>query len=233
MNPPVRHRIVPQAVIFTRAQVLGSKWIERTLYPAVASGNTDQTLRWLACHSLIANSRVCPACHVFMRYDRNGGARDGRVWSCRGCGHRRTVRSGSFFSRSKLHLTDIIIMIYKWSDEIPMTSIMRELEWTSWKTMVNWASLCRDVCVTWVNNNPPLIGGVTLGAQVLPLEVEIDESYFFKRKNNHGRRARMGIWVVGGVERGSGKCFMRIVVRRNARTLDRIIQRHVLPGRSV
>jgi len=228
MNAPVRHRIVDPAVIFTRAQVLGTFYIERTLYEAVRAGNIGQTLRWLAVHSLIANSMVCPLCNVFMAYDRRARARDRREWKCRGCNHSRTVRHGSFFARSKLDLVDLIIMIYKWCDEISMTSIMRELEWTSWRTMVDWANFCRDICVTWVNNNPPEIGGITLGGDVL--EVEVDETYFFKRKNQVGRPPRIGLWVFGGVERESGKCFMQIVARRNARTLEPIIEQHILPG---
>ncbi|KZR97001.1 Uncharacterized protein APZ42_008350, partial [Daphnia magna] len=38
------------------------------------------------------------------------------------------------------------------------------------------------------------------------ITVEIDESKFGKRKYNRGKRVE-GVWVVGGVERISGKCF--------------------------
>ena len=48
-------------------------------------------------------------------------------------------------------------------------------------------------------------GDVTIGGpgQI----VEIDMSKFVKRKFNFGRRV-IGKWVVGGVERGSGECFL-------------------------
>jgi hypothetical protein len=41
--------------------------------------------------------------------------------------------------------------------------------------------------------------------------VEIDESKFGKRKNQMGKRAD-GLQVLGGVERDSNKCFLRVVL---------------------
>ena len=43
-------------------------------------------------------------------------------------------------------------------------------------------------------------------------------------------RQRVGKWVVGLVER---RCWMEVVVRRDAPTLERIITNHVLPGTTV
>jgi hypothetical protein len=57
-----------------------------------------------------------------------------------------------------------------------------------------------------------------------PLIVEIDESKFFHRKYNRGRW-REGTWVFGGVERGSGKCFLVEVEDRRAESLTNLIER--------
>jgi hypothetical protein len=57
----------------------------------------------------------------------------------------------------------------------------------------------------------------------------MDESYFFHRKYHRGS-LRRGMWVVGIVERGTGRCYLEIVARRDAETLERIITSHVLPG---
>jgi IS1 family transposase len=62
-----------------------------------------------------------------------------------------------------------------------------------------------------------------------PIDVEIDETYFFHRKYHRGVRRR-GTWVFGGVERGTNRCFMAIVNRRNRQTLEQLILQHVLPG---
>ena len=61
------------------------------------------------------------------------------------------------------------------------------------------------------------------------VEVEIDESKFGKRKYNRGRVVD-GHWVFGGIERGSGKCFLVEVEKRDAATLLPSISQHVRPG---
>lgn len=54
--------------------------------------------------------------------------------------------------------------------------------------------------------------------------MEIDELLFFHRKYNWGHW-RSGHWVFGGVERGSGSCFLVEVPNKNAQTLSEIIER--------
>jgi len=104
---------------------------------------------------------------------------------------------------------------------------MHELKILSWQTAVDWANFCRDVCMQWIVDNPIEIGGMDLQGQ--PLEVEIDKSYFFHRKYHRGQR-RDGMWVFGGTERGSGRCFTEIVDRRDAATLLPLVEQHILPG---
>ena len=54
-------------------------------------------------------------------------------------------------------------------------------------------------------DHPAVIGGPGI-------EVEIDESKFGKRKYNRGRVVD-GRWVIGGMERGSGDSFMKLLIR--------------------
>ena len=54
------------------------------------------------------------------------------------------------------------------------------------------------------------------------LIVEMDESCFFKRKNNKGRLQKE-MWGFGLVERKSGRLFVEIVPKRNSATLVPII----------
>ena len=61
------------------------------------------------------------------------------------------------------------------------------------------------------------------------MKVEVDETYFFHRKYHHGRH-RCGSWVVGLVERAMGKCWLQIIARCDAATLERFLSDHLLPG---
>ncbi|KAK9754939.1 hypothetical protein QE152_g903 [Popillia japonica] len=54
--------------------------------------------------------------------------------------------------------------------------------------------------------------------------VEIDESKFFHRKYHRGQW-RESHWVFGGIERGSGKCFLVELADRAAETLLTEIRR--------
>ena len=53
--------------------------------------------------------------------------------------------------------------------------------------------------------------------------IEIDESKFGKRKYHRGKRVD-GVWVFGGIERESKRCFFEIVSDRSAETLIPIIK---------
>ena len=89
-------------------------------------------------------------------------------------------------------------------------------------TAVDWYNFVRDICAEYFLAHPAVIGGPGV-------EVEIDESKFGKRKYNRGRVVD-GHWVFGGIERGSGECFLVEVEKRDAATLLPLISQHVRPG---
>ncbi|KAL1115169.1 hypothetical protein AAG570_007200 [Ranatra chinensis] len=62
--------------------------------------------------------------------------------------------------------------------------------------------------------------------------VEIYENMFGKRKYNKCKHVE-GSWVYGGVERGSNKCFFRIVGEKGKVALMNVIKSTVLPGTTV
>ena len=64
--------------------------------------------------------------------------------------------------------------------------------------------------------------------------VEVDESKFGKRKFNRGKRV-IGKWVLGGVQRGSGDCFLVECPnnKRDANTLCLLIVQFVRPGTTI
>lgn len=93
------------------------------------------------------------------------------------------------------------------------------------RTSVDWRSFCSEVTMDWYRNQSP-IGGELVA-------VEIDETYFVKRKYNRGRMLSE-VWLFGGIERVSGRKFLVPLHEegqdRSAACLIPIIKRYVLPG---
>lgn len=163
-------------------------------------------------------------CGLYARADRQ----DGKMWRCRNCNTRRSIRNGSFFSHSQLTLPQLIMFIYLWSIDLPLESIQRQCGINSDTTGVDWANFLRGVCRQDLQANPLQLGGMDMNNGD-PIIVEIDESKFFHRKYHRGNW-RPGHWVFGAVERGTGRCLLQEVQNRDRATLEPIITQWVLPG---
>ena len=63
----------------------------------------------------------------------------------------------------------------------------------------------------------------------LPIIVEIDESLFFHCKYHRGTVCP-NHWVLGGIERGSRKCFLVEFKDRKRATLEGLVWKYIMPG---
>lgn len=219
--------LVPPAAVMNRAAIAAEVLSFVDVLPLIT--DTDSCITFLAQRRLIRNTYDCAICNVPCgRVVRRGV--DGCEWRCRQCRRRKSLRDGSFFSGSHLTLKQLIILIHLWCDDQPQTYMKIQTGIDSDDTMVDWCNFLRDICVRHmglVGQNWPGLGGLDNAGN--PITVEIDETYFFHRKYHRGR-IRRGKWVFGAVERGTGRCVMRCVHRRNRQTLERLIRRWLLPG---
>lgn len=189
--------------------------------------NQQGLISWLQQKEILGDfGGVCSACftgNVYLRADKSY-SKDQVVWRCSNssCNKKTSIRDGSWFAKSHLTLSQIIKLTYYWVYKLPAEFVTRELKIGSEHTLVDWYMFARDVCMNIVQADNEVIGGVGK-------EVEIDESKFGKRKFHRGRRVD-GVWVFGGIERGSKKCFMEIVTDRSAATLIPIIKKYIKPG---
>ena len=87
---------------------------------------------------------------------------------------------------------------------------------------MDWYNFVRDICAEYFLAHPAVIGGPGV-------EVEIDESNF-GRESITMAELWMDTGVFGGIERGSGECFLVEVEKRDAATLLPLISQHVRPG---
>ena len=111
---------------------------------------------------------------------------DGIRWVCKNpkdksslvcpgvCKSTRSVRFNTWFYKSKLKLGEVLLFTYLWWYKTPLSQIQREYGYSS-KTLVDWASFCREVAIDLMLERSEPIGG----SGVI---VEIDESKFGKSK---------------------------------------------------
>ena len=91
-------------------------------------------------------------------------------WQCYNCKTRRSIRHGSFFSKSKLPLQKWLLMLYLWAREYPVTDAAEESE-ISARVAVDIYQWLREVCTTKLLQTPIILGGPGV-------VVQIDESLF-------------------------------------------------------
>lgn len=216
--------IVPVTEVLDEDQMKTETWIFLSLMSALSS--PDDSLKWCAKHRLIKNTNECNRCKKpssFVSYQKGI---DKRRWCCRACNVSQTVRLGSFFVRSNLRLDQILALVYFWANDMPQTVIIRELQLSS-QTVVDWCNFCRDECECFVKRNILQIGGLDENGKAI--FVEIDESKYLRQKY-YDSNDDEGTWLLGGIERGSGKCFLVEVPDRTAATLQAEIVKYILPG---
>jgi len=194
----------------------------------------DKLREFLVRHHVIAGICYCEECGHACRIDRKKKQfRCDRQVTVLKHGGRSKVKSkhnfakslvaGTWFGRAKLSTKIICRFCALWlTYPHPRTYfITRELS-VSKKTVIDWSSFCREVCIFWLEQRSEVLGG----PQVI---VEIDEAKIGHRKYNRGRWID-GIWVFGGFERGTGKTFLVPVSSRDSATLLSVIQNWIRPG---
>ncbi|KCZ78878.1 hypothetical protein H311_00068 [Anncaliia algerae PRA109] len=114
----------------------------------------------------------------------------GVSWRCpRPCKNTISIRDKTFFNKTKVKISEILLFIYYWSQEVcNFKYISKELKWAE-HTFVKFKSSLREVYAIYCIRNPILLrcpGRV----------VQIFESLFVRRKNNTDRMPNIN-WVWG------------------------------------
>jgi hypothetical protein len=120
-------------------------------------------------------------------------------------------------------------MMYYWDVDYPQQTIIRETRIDA-ETVSEWCEFFRDIAAEHFLSFNDQIGGVDSDGKTI--NVEIDESQFFKRKNNKGRIGSP-IWVFGGIERYTRKCFLTEVDNMSRDTLMTVIFSRIGEGSRV
>ena len=192
--------------------------------------NIESLIQWLFQLGLVlelsgVSCNFCEKGRFGLRKDSSFST-DQCCWRCsnKACGKKVSIRQGSWFFNSNLTLETIVLLTYFWVYRAEQEFVQHKLG-ISHTTIVDWYNFSREVCICILENFSQQIGGP---GRI----VEIDESKFGKRKFHKGRRVD-GVWVFGGIERETKKCFFKCVADRTANTLVSIIKDHILPGTTI
>jgi hypothetical protein len=195
----------------------------------VMFGGTDGIIQFFRRKGLLSQTKNCTGCAatpIPMNEIPRTDLSDGVGWRCPNCRSRKSIRDGSFFSKSHLTLQQWLMLIFFWVDDEPVGKASEHCQ-VSVFTGINVYQWLREVCSTRLiqDGNPQLGGNGVV--------VEIDESCFrHKPKYRRGRPPTQNIWVFGMVDtsRTPALGFMQIVPNRTRATLLPIIQANTLPG---
>ena len=148
-------------------------------------------------------------------------------WTCSPCRRSVTIREGSVLKGKKISCADFISLLFWFSTPGLSGSTISEFTQLGEDTVSIYRRIITDEATFWFIDNAKPIGGVGK-------HVEIDEAKFRRMKHHRGR-ARAEEWVLGGVERESGRCFIVPCPngKRTKAVLLPIIQRWVLPGTTI
>jgi len=153
-------------------------------------------------------------------------ALDGYVWRCKdkSCREERNIRIGNKLLEmfAKISLKTLLLYIFNHFCMMSPANTSRQALGIGFKTIHNLSSLLND----WILKQYLLEMNSQNKFGSYGSIVEFDESCFFKRKNNKGRVLN-NIWTFGIIERDTGRLYVQVVEKKDAKTLLTIIQERV------
>lgn len=136
--------------------------------------------------STLALSQLHHRCNIAMQEVSRRDVSDQYSWWCRECKGRKSIRTGSFFQRSKVGwlsnkqkiphnnykvtLRQWLIMMLLWAREYPVTGAAKDAE-ISERMAIDIYQWLREVCTNMLLSSPIILGGPGV-------IVQIDESLF-------------------------------------------------------
>ena len=118
-------------------------WTFAQLLTDVLSSELD-TIYWLQRKGLLKSSLNCSRCSSQCRIVTRKGSHS---WRCprKGCQAVTSIREESFFSKSRLSLKSIIILMYLWSRQVRVSEATHEAG-VSEHVAIDWYNFFRNVC---------------------------------------------------------------------------------------
>ncbi|ETP53323.1 hypothetical protein F442_01761 [Phytophthora nicotianae P10297] len=179
---------------------------------------------WCIQVGLIDKAKTCPACSLPMRLSLVR-----KRWRC--CRRKQhaegkeislSMLTSSFFTEAKIKICTAVCLLAAWCMRLPQANAA-ELAGVSEDTVQYWYACCRSTCSKELLKSEFKVVLAKLSRSTRQVSQK-------KQKYRRGRHYEE-FWLFGGVERGTGRWFGRVVYdKRTKPTLLPIIKRFIRPG---
>ncbi len=159
-------------------------------------------------------------------FDKNKS--DNWIFRCRQCRKKFSIRQDSLFSKSKLKLQHLVVILYAFSNGISVTQAKKLLkEAVSEHSIIQWYSYLREICSISLLYTP-----IRLGAN--GSVVQIDEA-FIGSKRKYGRGYHRGITesIFGMIDVTTKQSVLRLVPNIKTETLVPIIKEYCVQNAEI
>ena len=143
----------------------------------IAFGGTPGIIQYLRTQHLLAAQQNCSRCGLAMRERPRADVSDSVSWWRPGCKTRKSIRHGSFFTKSHITLQKWLLLLHFWARDYPVTSVAEDVGIDS-STACDVFQWLREVCSTKLLQTPIVLGGQNT-------IVQIDESLFRHKPKVH------------------------------------------------
>lgn len=195
--------------------------------------STLEIIHVLQTYAILASDEFCEACDRPMEIRRSSKrrfAKDGFAYICSGCRVHRSVRSDSILKNKQCSIFEFMIIVIEFSlgRYAKTVTVSRVTSYATNHSVCRWFDIFRT---SLLHYNTETRSREQLGGP--GVIVEIDEMKLCgKRKYERGRiiPRNSQIWVLGAVDRDTGKCRYEKVESRSRRALEPIIRSWIAPG---
>jgi hypothetical protein len=137
---------------------IGSDGVDTKLFLAFFATNQDLLLQFLKDIRLVRFQMMCSKCGSSMTWVSCPHRPDGYIWRCRKgprtsrCSHVTSIRHGSWFHRSYLSLSEVLLLTYDIMRRIPIAVLRLEYRFSS-KTVSDWTMFCREAMLIYMRQH--------------------------------------------------------------------------------
>ena len=187
----------------------------------------ERLLDYLRNMGVLHRTVICGKCTREMAIQCFSTSCDGCRFRCSRCKATKSIRTGSFMAECRLSLQKFSSIVYLLQAEVPFKFIAELLDIHP-NTVTDYANLIRE------NYGRDLVeNGALLGGQ--GKIVQVDESLLAKSKRSRNNSARpiREQWVFGAFDPQQGQGWIQLIDRRDAETLEPIIQSCIPPETTI